>query len=184
VVGGAFVLSVNLSGRQLRSDLPGHVARALRRHDVPARMLTLELTESVILDPSEETTTALAELRALGVLLALDDFGTGWSSLTHLQRTRFDTVKIDRSFVDGLTYQGQDRSIVGAILALGTSLGVHVVAEGVETRAQRDVLVALGCRYAQGYLFDRPLEPAQFAERMVQPVPWRSHLRVVGDTMP
>ena len=111
-----------------------------------------------------------ANLREMGLLLVLDDFGTGFSSLSHLQRAKFDAVKIDRSFVRGVVEPGTDRSIVTAILALAEALDIDVVAEGVESRDQADALRGLGCRWAQGFLYDRPLAPDVLAERMSRPV--------------
>ena len=98
----------------------------------------------------------LGQLRREGVKVALDDFGTGYSSLTHLRVLPVDTVKIDRSFVDRVVVDGPDRRIVAAVTGLVEGLGLEAVAEGIETRAQHDVVTALGCRYGQGYLYGRP----------------------------
>jgi EAL domain-containing protein (putative c-di-GMP-specific phosphodiesterase class I) len=95
----------------------------------------------------------------MGVTLALDDFGTGYSSLTYVRRFPIDTLKIDRSFIDGIVGSSEDEAIVTAVLSMGRALGVHVVAEGVETEEQADRLRVLGCKLAQGYLFSRPVAP-------------------------
>jgi EAL domain-containing protein (putative c-di-GMP-specific phosphodiesterase class I) len=158
-----FVQSVNLSARQLSNpDLVDQVAAALQRHDWPADWLCLELTESVLLDDLEVTLEALVRLRGLGVRLAIDDFGTGYSSLTYLQRFPVDAVKIDRSFVSGLTTgpnadARSDATIPRAVVVMAHALGLSATAEGVETEEQLAVLQELGCDYAQGYLFSSPV---------------------------
>ena len=169
IVGADFHISVNVSGHQLHAGLPKQIGRLLARHRVDPGAIMIELTETVIISAGNETNETLTELRAMGLALVLDDFGTGFSSLSHLQRARFDAVKIDRSFVRGVVDAGTDRSIIGAILALADALGISVVAEGVETRAQSEALRSLGCRFAQGYLFDRPLAADQFAIRLTTP---------------
>ena len=118
--------------------------------------LELELTESLLVDDVDAVVEKMTALKALGVHLSLDDFGTGYSSLSMLKALPLDQLKIDQSFVRDLLVDEQDRSIVRAILTLGESLGLRVIAEGVETTAQRDVLLSLGCQYMQGYLLGRP----------------------------
>ncbi len=164
-----FRISVNVSGQQLHADLPVLIGRLLDEHGVPPEALMIELTETAILSASSETNETLRTLREMGTSLVLDDFGTGFSSLSHLQRARFDCVKIDRSFVDGVADEGTDRSIVSAILALASALDISVVAEGVETIEQADILKTLGCRLGQGYLFDRPLQVEHFTSRLARP---------------
>jgi EAL domain-containing protein (putative c-di-GMP-specific phosphodiesterase class I) len=110
--------------------------------------------------------TALHELRAAGITAALDDFGVGYSSMTYLQRLPVDVLKIDRSFVAGLPDDDDDRSIVGLVLGLAQALGLEVTAEGIETEAQRTVLMEMGCQCGQGYLFDRPLDAAVMRTRL------------------
>ncbi|MGZ4619512.1 MAG: EAL domain-containing protein, partial [Frankiaceae bacterium] len=121
----------------------------------PAR-LCLEMTEHVLIGAGESIAADLNRLTDVGVRLALDDFGTGYSSLTYLQRFPVHTVKIDRSFVGGLGESARDTAIVGAITALARTLDLDLVAEGVETSVQRDLLWTLGCRRAQGFHFARP----------------------------
>ncbi len=154
-------LAVNLSALQLRDPLlPQTLRNVLRRHAIGPGELELELTETTLLAEGEETLATLAALRGAGALLALDDFGTGYSSLSYLKRLRPDKLKIDRSFVQGLPGDADDRALVQAIIAMGRALGVTVVAEGVETPAQRDWLRAAGCMLQQGYLYARPM-PAE-----------------------
>jgi len=175
IVPADFRISVNVSGHQLHAALPKQIGRLLTKHRVDPGSIMIELTETVIISAGTETNETLTELRAMGLALVLDDFGTGFSSLSHLQRARFDAVKIDRSFVRGVVDAGTDRSIIGAILALAEALDINVVAEGVETRAQSDALQSLGCVFAQGYLFDRPLTAETFATRLTMPT-----LRAIG----
>ncbi len=153
-------VNVNLSGRQFsQGDLIEEVQRVLSETGLAASRLKLEITESVIMENPEMAVDLLKRLKALGTHLCIDDFGTGYSSLSYLLRFPADTLKIDRSFVIALNKGGRERDIVGAIISLATSLGMDVVAEGVETVDQRDMLKSLGCRYGQGYLFSRPLDP-------------------------
>lgn len=152
-----FVVSVNLSARQLaQSDLIDQVTSALERTGARAAHLCLEITESVLMDDADSTIGALRALRALGVRLSIDDFGTGYSSLGYLKRFPVDSVKVDRSFVDGLGTDPEDSAIVAAVVSLGHALGLRVVAEGVETQVQIRELVALGCDDAQGFYFAAP----------------------------
>jgi diguanylate cyclase (GGDEF)-like protein/PAS domain S-box-containing protein len=151
-------LTVNLSGRQLQAPgLVQMVATALAESGFPAGALVLEITETVILQQTEANLVTLHALKALGVRLAIDDFGTGYSSLAYLQRFPIDILKIDKSFVDGLGGAGSDSALARTIIALGSSLALRCVAEGVEREEQRAQLRALGCEYAQGFLFARPM---------------------------
>ena len=118
---------------------------------------------------SETTLKTLTALETLGVELGMDDFGTGYSSLSHLQRFPIDALKIDRSFVRGLGENRNDEALVRTVIALGGTLALRTVAEGVETEQQRQVLTALGCRYGQGFLFAKPMEPAELAARLASP---------------
>jgi diguanylate cyclase (GGDEF)-like protein/PAS domain S-box-containing protein len=155
---GPLSMSVNVSPGQLSDlGLARHVGRALSSASIDPALLCLEITETVLVDDLERAVSAIMRLRDLGVRLALDDFGTGWSSLTHLRSVPVDVVKIDKSFVDGLTEGGDDRAIVGAVVTMCRALGKTVVAEGVETEAQFLVTRELGCTHAQGYLVARPL---------------------------
>jgi diguanylate cyclase (GGDEF)-like protein len=162
------VMSVNLSARQfMQTDLAEDVAGILAETGLDAASLELEITESVVMDQSEAGIRTLRRLRAMGVRLVLDDFGTGYSSLSYLKHLPLDTIKIDRSFVAGLDGSA-DRSIVEAVIALAHGLGIGVVAEGIETIEQQQLLLALGCDLGQGYLFSRPV-PRIEAARLLQP---------------
>jgi diguanylate cyclase (GGDEF)-like protein/PAS domain S-box-containing protein len=153
-------MAVNLSAYQLRSsNLVDNVRAVLARHDIAGDELELEVTESVAMDNPERAIDRLHDLRALGVKLAIDDFGTGYSSLAYLKNLPIQTLKLDRSFVRDIETDANDAAISAATLALAHSLGLKVVAEGVETAAQRDFLVAHDCDILQGYLFGKP-EPA------------------------
>ena len=156
--GGAMTVAVNLSARQLSAPgLVDRVAGVLREYNLPARALSLEITESVLMDDAESARRMLVTLKDVGVYLAIDDFGTGYSSLAYLRRFPVDALKVDKSFVDGLGREAEDSAIVRAVVNLAQTLGLDTVAEGVETEVQRQELVALGCTYAQGYLWSPPL---------------------------
>jgi len=159
-----FVVSVNRSPIQFRADGDGeHPCLAqLRALGVAADCIALELTEGIFLDTDASTKERLEALRRAGVGLSLDDFGTGYSSIGHLHGFELDLVKIDRRFVQGIVSSDKDRVLCKSIIAMAHALEVKVVAEGVETEAQRDLLAELGCDYVQGYLFGRPMS----AERM------------------
>ena len=161
------VVSINVSARQLLD--PGfadQVRRALHEHGLPARQLELELTERVLLDDTDKVQVALSRLKSLGVSLSLDDFGTGYSSLAYLARFRLDTLKIDRSFVLQIEHNERGRNLAAAIVAMGASLGMEVVAEGVETAQQATILQEMGCHYLQGYHIARPMAAPALAETM------------------
>jgi EAL domain-containing protein (putative c-di-GMP-specific phosphodiesterase class I) len=161
-------MSVNLSGGQLgQADLVELIASSLRDSDLKSELLQLEMTESVLMDDAATTIKILETLKGLGVHLGVDDFGTGFSSLAYLRRFPVDTLKIDRSFVDGLGHDPEDSAIVAAVVSLADTLGLTTIAEGVETTLQRDCLVGLGCSRAQGYLFARPV-PASDAEAALE----------------
>jgi len=153
-------VAVNLSALDFRDpSLPDRVAHALSRHGVPASALTLEMTETVMLDTTPESLSIILAVDALGVHLSLDDFGTGYSSLSHLHRLPIDEIKLDRSFVRDLPAGASARALAGTVLSIGDSMGLTVVAEGVETEAQRDFLIERGCSVLQGFLLARPMEP-------------------------
>lgn len=157
-----FVLSVNVSARQFhQSDFVAQVLATLRRTGADPKKLKLELTESLLLDNVEETITKMTELRVQGVSFALDDFGIGYSSLSYLKRLPLDQLKIDQSFVRMVLVDANDAAIAKMIVALGQTLGLTVIAEGVETQAQRDFLLESGCVTYQGYLFGRPMPADQ-----------------------
>jgi diguanylate cyclase (GGDEF)-like protein len=161
--GGApdLVMSVNLSPRQLADPhVADRVRELLAARQLPAAALTLEITESALMDDPELAAQTLTQLRNLGVGIAVDDFGTGYSSLSYLRRFPVTGVKIDRTFIESLAQSRDDDAIVAGIINLAHTLGLQVVAEGVEKEAQLQTLAELGCDYAQGYLFSRPL-PAE-----------------------
>ncbi|TDV45541.1 EAL domain-containing protein (putative c-di-GMP-specific phosphodiesterase class I) [Actinophytocola oryzae] len=151
-------VAVNLSVRSLANlSFPDSVSAVLKRHDVPPELLTLELTESGVMADPQRALPVLRALSNLGVVLAVDDFGTGYSSLAYLRQLPVDEVKIDKSFVFGMGSDLGDLAVVRSIVELGHSLGLTVVAEGVEEDVARDQLAAMGCDVAQGYLISRPL---------------------------
>jgi EAL domain-containing protein (putative c-di-GMP-specific phosphodiesterase class I) len=152
-------MAVNVSARQFARDgLVADVAAALEASGLAAARLELEITESVMAQNVERAAQVLAALRALGVRVALDDFGTGYSSLAQLKRLPIDTIKVDRAFVTGLPEDSEDAAIARAIIAMGQSLRLVVVAEGVETAEQHAFLQAQGCDEMQGYLVSPPLD--------------------------
>jgi diguanylate cyclase (GGDEF)-like protein/PAS domain S-box-containing protein len=151
-------ISVNLSPAQFsQSDLPKMVANVLQQTGLSAGRLTIEITEGILIDNTERALGILNAIKALGVRVALDDFGTGYSSLAYLRRFPFDVIKIDRSFIQGISDSGEADPIVHSILALCRSLHLKVVAEGVETDTQLDLLRSQGCDLLQGYLLGRPM---------------------------
>jgi diguanylate cyclase (GGDEF)-like protein len=157
-------IAVNLSAVQLaHSDLPGLVHAILLDTGLPPSRLELEITESSIIQDKERSLRALRKIRALGVTIAIDDFGTGYSSLDTLRSFPFDRIKIDRSFMAELDHSQQARAIIRAVLALGKSLDINVLAEGVETQEQLKLLISEGCDEVQGYLFGMP-EPREALE--------------------
>lgn len=163
-------LSVNLAGAQLRQpNLLQRIEELLQQHHLQPDWLQLEITENFIIDQAEEALDILHRLKRLGIQLAIDDFGTGYSSLSYLKHLPLDTLKIDQSFVRGLPDNPHDLAITRAIITLGTSLQMTVIAEGVETKAQELCLAAEGCLQIQGYVISRPLPADAFAERFLQP---------------
>ncbi len=163
-------IAVNVSARQMaENSFAQQVAAELVSTGLRAELLSLELTESALIDGNPTTERTLNQLTELGIQLGLDDFGTGFSSLAYLKRFPIDFVKIDRTFTDGLGTDDNDTAIVKATIALSHSLGLRVVAEGVETTAQRDLLRELGCDFGQGYLFARPLDVIAFETLLNDP---------------
>jgi EAL domain-containing protein (putative c-di-GMP-specific phosphodiesterase class I) len=159
-------VEVNLSARQVdHPSLLPTVERVLETTGLPPRAFTLELTESALMKDAVAAHHVLESLKALGVVLAIDDFGTGYSSLGYLQRFPLDILKVDKSFVDGLGHD-HGTEIVAAVVNLAHALGLEVVAEGVETPAQLEALRELGCDFAQGYLFSRPMPPVDLRWEM------------------
>jgi len=163
-------VAVNVAARQISAgDLDVVIARALARHAVPGRYLEVELTESMVIEQPEGVIALLRRVRSLGVRLSLDDFGTGYCSLGYLQRLPLDALKIDQSFVRAMGAEPDGTVIVDAVIALAHGLDLRVVAEGVETDAQRDRLVARGCDELQGYRFARPM-PAEAMAAWLAPL--------------
>ncbi|HEY2703077.1 MAG TPA: EAL domain-containing protein [Candidatus Dormibacteraeota bacterium] len=161
---GDLGMSVNLSPRQLQDEgFVRQVARVLAETGLDPRLLTLEITESVMVDGGAPS-GRLNELKALGVRLSIDDFGTGYSSLSALQHLPVDSLKIAKPFVDGIAEDPQKRAFAQAIVRLGRTLKLDLIAEGVERREQRDHLLDLGCHMAQGYYFARPMDVAAMEE--------------------
>jgi len=160
-------MAVNLSGRQFQQkNLVDQVKSALKKTGLPARCLDLELTESLLMHNTGQTLTAMKKLSKLGVDFSMDDFGTGYSSLSYLKRFPIDTLKIDRAFVRDITTDPDDAAIAQAIIAMSHSLGVHVIAEGVETAKQLAFLRANRCDAMQGYYFSKPI-PAEDMNRLL-----------------
>jgi diguanylate cyclase (GGDEF)-like protein len=155
-------VAVNLSACQLRQTMLRQVVgRILDESGIGPEWLELELTESVIMDDIQTSSTVLRDLKKMGVRISMDDFGTGYSSLSLLKRLPLDTLKIDRSFVRDITTDSDDAAIVDAIILLAHSLRLRVIAEGVETREQLDFLRSRGCDEVQGYLYSRPMPVAE-----------------------
>ena len=161
-------VTVNLSGLQLQQvNFVDTLHSVLRDTGVNPQCLTLEITESMLMEHVEETLLMLEALKATGVGLAIDDFGTGYSSLAYLKRFPVDVLKIDRAFISDMTHSADDASIVSGIIALAHNLRLKVVAEGVETEEQRSFLADLGCDFIQGYLLSQPIPAELFASRFL-----------------
>jgi EAL domain-containing protein (putative c-di-GMP-specific phosphodiesterase class I) len=154
---GPFV-SINVSARQFRSaDFAETVRKALEDAGLPPSLLLLELTESVLLRHEEGIAANLAEFKRLGVRLAIDDFGTGYSSLSYLRDLPVDVLKIDKALVEGITTSQQRLALAKGIVAIASTLGIAVIAEGIETGEQCELVTEMGCEYGQGYLLARPM---------------------------
>jgi EAL domain-containing protein (putative c-di-GMP-specific phosphodiesterase class I) len=179
-------MSVNVSGRYLdHGTLVADVRAALATHRIRPDCLILEVTESLLLENSEQVEQTFRALKVLGVRIALDDFGTGYSSLSYLHRFPIDILKIHRSFVERLVREddgseGADAvALARAILSLAEALGLDTVAEGIEVDAQRDMLLALGCRTGQGYAFGKPMPVNEILETAVT-----RRRNLLGDNLP
>ncbi len=163
------VLAVNVSAKQFRqTDFVFQVQTHLQHYGIKPKLLKLELTEGILLENIEDTIATMSALNELGVKFSLDDFGTGYSSLQYLKQLPLDQIKIDQSFVRDITSDPNDAAIVQTIIAMAETLGLNVVAEGVETDAQRDFLELRGCTHFQGYLFGRPMPIEQFEALLKQ----------------
>jgi diguanylate cyclase (GGDEF)-like protein/PAS domain S-box-containing protein len=165
-------MSVNLSARQLTADLLDTLAKTLAVSSLEPEVLTLEITERVLMEDTESALESLLGLKALGVRLAIDDFGIGYSSLSYLKRFPIDTLKVDRAFVSGLGADDDDTAIVAGVLAMARGLRLDVVAEGVETPEQLRALRVLGCPFAQGFHFAQPLTADNFERLLRQGRRW------------
>ena len=165
-------VAVNLSARQFADDrLIGVVSDALRESGLEARDVELEITESMVMHKPEHATKLLARVKEMGVQVAMDDFGTGYSSLAYLKRFPIDSIKIDRSFIQGIPGDADDSTLTQAIVAMAHSLRLRTIAEGVETGQQLDFLRRHRCDEMQGYYFSRPLPILQLVEKL------RNHVR-------
>jgi len=172
-------LRINVSPAQLMNrSLIGVVKDTLARHRLPGMRLCLEITEYAVMQDVQRSVAVLNELRALGVELAIDDFGTGQSSMAQLKRLPVRTLKIDQSFVAGLGIDSNDRAIVDSIIRLAQAFGLEIVAEGVETQAQAQLLLKLGCHRAQGFLFAEPLDAHDSAAVLVREASLRAKARI------
>ena len=157
------VLSVNVSAKQFHQvDFVTQVKDAVQRHTINPKRLKLELTESMLLENIEDTIATMNALHEIGILFSLDDFGTGYSSLQYLKRLPLDQLKIDQSFICDIATNSSDKAIVRAIIAMAHSLDLDVIAEGVETEEQRQILLKKECTHYQGYLFSKPVPIEQF----------------------
>lgn len=158
-------LGINLSGRQMKeAGLVETITRIVREAGASPRNLELEITETVVMDDIEHTIGLLKAFKAEGFTLSIDDFGTGYSSLNYLQHLPVDTIKIDKSFVTGIETNPDLRKIASLITSLGHELGHHIIAEGIESKAEEKVLIELGCNEAQGFLYSRPIDGEKFAQ--------------------
>ncbi|MDV7341398.1 EAL domain-containing protein [Terasakiella sp. A23] len=158
-----FRVSINLSSRQFQEDnLPNIVKGVLDRTGFDPNQLSLEITETLMMENMEDALAMLHELKAMGVRLSIDDFGTGYSSLNYLKRFPLDTLKVDRMFVRDVTTNPEDAAMVVAILTMAKSLGLEVVGEGIEAKDQNDFLLEKGCELGQGYYYSRPLRIEEF----------------------
>ncbi len=166
-----FSISVNISSRQLiQGDFVDRVAFALDQAGLTASTLVLEITETTLMRDTDRSILTLGALRAMGVRIAIDDFGTGYSSLSYLQQLPVDILKIDRTFVAAIETMSADRSLAPAIVSLAATLGLPVVAEGVETEFQAETLRRVGCELAQGYYFARPLDHEAMGRLLADPL--------------
>ncbi|MEN9867122.1 MAG: hypothetical protein RL748_2712, partial [Pseudomonadota bacterium] len=156
-------LALNVSARQFhQASFVAQVKDTLQRHAINPRRLKLELTESMLLDKTDSTIQTIQTLKDIGIQFSLDDFGTGYSSLQYLKRLPLDQLKIDQSFVRDLAENHSDQAIVQTIIAMAHSLNLDVIAEGVETEVQHDILISKGCMRFQGYLFGKPVPISEF----------------------
>lgn len=157
-----YTMAVNLSPRQFRDvGLLSFIQNLLSETNIDPERLELEITEGVLMSCHTNVVDLLTEIAALGINLSMDDFGTGYSSLSYLREYPFNVLKIDRSFIDGIILNSEDRNLVKAIVAMSHSLGLKVVAEGVETQEQHNLLKELDCDFMQGFYFSKPIPAAE-----------------------
>ena len=153
-----FSIAVNLSPSQFKDlSLFNFIKTSLSNANIEPQSLELEITEGVLMSGESSITDTLNDITNLGVILSMDDFGTGYSSLSYLRKYPFNVLKIDRGFINGITKNNEDYSLVEATIAMSHGLGLKVVAEGVETKEQLTILKELGCDLAQGYYFSKPI---------------------------
>ena len=158
-------VAVNISARQfLNKDLLVHIKEALDESGMSPELLELEITESMVMHQVDQAVAQLQEIKNLGARIAIDDFGTGYSSLAQLKRFPIDTLKVDRSFISEVAHDSEDQAITEAIIAMGKSLSLTIIAEGVETKEQQDFLRGRSCDEMQGYYFSKPVPPSEFSE--------------------
>jgi len=161
---GQMLTSVNIPAQQVRKgNLVQLIKRILDNTGLDPTMLELELTESSLMDDSDNVLSMLQEVRSMGVKISLDDFGTGYSSLSYLKRFPIDTLKIDQAFIRDIGTSADDEAITRAIIAMAHTMGMEVCAEGVETQVHKDFLIREGCDYIQGYLLSRPVPDEEFS---------------------
>jgi EAL domain-containing protein (putative c-di-GMP-specific phosphodiesterase class I) len=160
---------VNGSVKQLDDSFVSHVQEVLDKTGLKENLLELEITESLLMDNVQENVRILENINHLGVRFAMDDFGTGYSSLSYLRQFPIGKLKIDRSFVNDITSDPDDEAIIRAIIAMGQTLKLKVIAEGVENHQQLILLQAMGCDSYQGFFFSKPLPAAEFYKKYIQP---------------
>ncbi len=182
--GTPLTLGVNVSMAQLQGDFYTTVVKALESTGFPAGLLEFELTETTLVSDMDRARLVCTRLKELGCRVAIDDFGTGYSSLAYLSRLPVDRLKIDRSFVHGMGVDRQSSTIVSAVISLGHSLGMDVLAEGVETEPELTALAAMGCDQAQGYIFSRALNATTMRATVPRVSDAGAHLAGGGTSAP
>lgn len=161
-------IAVNLSAVQFtQPNLVAMISDILRESGLPPKYLELEITEGTVMDSPQKAIETMLQIRAMGINLSLDDFGTGYSSLAYLKKFPLNTLKIDKAFVDDIEISEQGRNMVATIVTIAHNLGLHVVAEGVETNNQLNFLSGLGCEQLQGYLYSKPLAESEFQKYLL-----------------
>ncbi|MCU8015204.1 EAL domain-containing protein [Shewanella sp. SM74] len=156
-------VSINVSAAQLKSEFfVDDINESIKKAGIEGNQIELEITESLLMEDIETTIKTLLKLKSIGVAISIDDFGTGYSSLSYLKKLPVDTLKIDKSFIDGLPRKEDDSAIVSSIVALANSLQLKTVAEGVESQEQKVFLSVLGCDAIQGYLYSKPIPEHEF----------------------